>query len=76
MTNHYGKGSHIIHECMNYLSNQIINEAVIPKIGKYTTCRIRRILHLRTSGYKDLDMDGSKIDWLFNINNKKLSRIE
>ena len=76
MTKLYGKRSHIIHQGMNYLANQIINEADISKICKYTAWSILSLFHLRSIGYKNMDEVGSQIDRLYNINNKKLSRIE
>ncbi|MCL6752846.1 hypothetical protein KBT16_18460 [Nostoc sp. CCCryo 231-06] len=47
----YEKRSHIIHRGMNYLADQVINEADVSKICKYTAWSILSLFHLRSIGY-------------------------
>jgi hypothetical protein len=50
----YCKRSKIIHHGMNYLANQVIDEADISKICKYTVWSILSLFHLRSIGYKNM----------------------
>ncbi|WP_373529825.1 hypothetical protein [Nostoc sp.] len=54
MTNLYGKRSDIIHRGMNYLADQIISEADISRICKYTAWSILSLFHLRSIGYTNM----------------------
>jgi hypothetical protein len=54
ITNLYKKRSLIIHRGMNYLTNQVINEADITSICKYTACSILNLFYLRSIGYTSM----------------------
>lgn len=73
MTKLYGKRSDIIHRGMNYLANQVINEADISKVCKYTAWSILSLFHLRSIGYTDMYEVGNQINRLYekrSISNK------
>lgn len=65
MTKLYNKRSDIIHRGMNYLNNQIINEADISKICKYTAWSILSLFDLRAVGYVDMHEVGDQINRLY-----------
>ncbi len=66
MTKLYDKRSDIIHRGMNYLANQVINEADISKICKYTAWSILSLFHLRSIGYTDMQEVGDQINRLYS----------
>ena len=61
----YGKRSDIIHRGMNYLANQVINEADISKVCKYTAWSILSLFHLRSIGYMNMHEVGKQINRLY-----------
>ena len=66
MTKLYDKRSDIIHRGMNYLANQVINEADISKICKYTAWSILSLFHLRSIGYTSMQEVGDQINRLYS----------
>ena len=66
MTKLYEKRSDIIHRGMNYLANQVINEADISKICKYTAWSILSLFHLRSIGYTSMQEVGDQINRLYS----------
>lgn len=66
MTKLYDKRSDIIHRGMNYLANQVINEADISKICKYTAWSILSLFHLRSIGYMSMQEVGDQINRLYS----------
>jgi hypothetical protein len=73
MTKLYGKRSDIIHRGMNYLANQVIIEADISEMCRYTAWSIYSLFHLRSDGYTDMQAVGIKINELFLKWDGKLS---
>ena len=61
----YGKRSDIIHRGMNYLADQVISEADIAKICKYTAWSILSLFHLRSIGFTSMQEVGDKINRLY-----------
>ncbi|MBD2456310.1 hypothetical protein H6G80_19810 [Nostoc sp. FACHB-87] len=66
MTKLYDKRSDIIHRGMNYLANQVINEADISKICKYTAWSILSLFHLRSIGYTSMQEVSDQINRLYS----------
>lgn len=66
MTRLYCKRSDIIHRGMNYLANQVINEADISRICKYTAWSILSLFHLRSTGYASMQEVGDQITRLYS----------
>jgi hypothetical protein len=65
MTKLYDKRSDIIHRGMNYLANQVINEADISEICKYTAWSILSLFHLRSIGYTTMSEVLGQINKLY-----------
>jgi hypothetical protein len=61
----YDKRSAIIHHGMNYLANQVINEADISMICKYTAWSILSLFHLRSDDYTSMQEVGDRINRLY-----------
>ena len=61
----YDKRSDIIHRGMNYLANQVINQADIFRICKYTAWSILSLFHLRSIGYTNMDEVSIQINRLY-----------
>lgn len=66
MTKLYDKRSDIIHRGMNYLANQVINEADISRICKYTAWSILNLFHLRSIGYTSMREVSNQINRLYS----------
>ncbi|KAM3113180.1 hypothetical protein [Phormidesmis sp. 146-33] len=66
MTKLYDKRSDIIHRGMNYLANQVINEADISKICKYAAWSILGLFHLHSTGCTDMHEVGNQINRLYS----------
>jgi hypothetical protein len=65
MTKLYDKRSDIIHRGMNYLANQVIDNADITKVNKYTACSIHSLFYLRSIGYTSMDEVSKQINRLY-----------
>ena len=63
--NLYDKRSDIIHRGMNYLTNQVIDEADVSKICKYTAWSILSLFYLRSIGYTNMDEVGNLTNRLY-----------